>query len=77
MRCADLQNTIPFVHPIITQEGVANVIPADVRLETYVRGRTVEAIPQANTKVDRALQAAHWRLAPKSRSRPPAIATFQ
>lgn len=46
------------VHPIITQGGVqVNVIPADVRLETYVRGRTVEAIMEANTKVDRALQA--------------------
>jgi metal-dependent amidase/aminoacylase/carboxypeptidase family protein len=34
-----------------------NVIPADVRLETYVRGKTVEAILEANTKVDRALKA--------------------
>jgi amidohydrolase len=46
------------VHPIITQGGVqVNVIPADVRLETYVRGKTVEAILDANTKIDRALQA--------------------
>jgi amidohydrolase len=46
------------VHPIITQGGVqVNVIPADVRLETFVRGRTVEAIVEANVKVDRALQA--------------------
>jgi metal-dependent amidase/aminoacylase/carboxypeptidase family protein len=34
-----------------------NVIPADVRLEMYVRGKTVEAIIEAHTKVDRALQA--------------------
>jgi amidohydrolase len=46
------------VHPIITLGGVqVNVIPADVRLETYVRGKTVEAILDANTKIDRALQA--------------------
>jgi amidohydrolase len=46
------------IHPIITQGGVqVNVIPADVRLETYVRGKTVEAILDANTKVDRALKA--------------------
>jgi amidohydrolase len=51
------QDTIR-IHPIITQGGVqVNVIPADVRLETYVRGKTVEAILDANAKVDRALQA--------------------
>jgi amidohydrolase len=51
------QDTIR-VHPIITQGGVqVNVIPADVRLETYVRGKTVEAILEANIKVDRAIQA--------------------
>jgi amidohydrolase len=51
------QDTIR-VHPIITQGGVqVNVIPAEVRLETYVRGKTVEAILDANVKVDRALQA--------------------
>src|ERR671937_301389 len=46
------------VHPIITHGGVqVNVIPADVRLETYVRGKTIEAIMEAHAKVDRALQA--------------------
>ncbi|HEY7649593.1 MAG TPA: amidohydrolase [Methylomirabilota bacterium] len=46
------------VHPIITHGGSqVNVIPADVRIETYVRGRTVEAILDAATKVDRALKA--------------------
>jgi amidohydrolase len=46
------------VHPIITQGGSqVNVIPADVRLETYVRGRSVEAILDAERKVDRALRA--------------------
>jgi amidohydrolase len=52
------------IHPIITQGGVqVNVIPADVRLETYVRGKTVEAILDANSKVDRALQAGALALA--------------
>ena len=46
------------VHPIITHGGSqVNVIPGEVRLETYVRGRTVEAILEANRKVDRALRA--------------------
>jgi len=46
------------VHPIITQGGrQVNVIPGEVRLETYVRGKTLEAILQANAKIDRALRA--------------------
>jgi amidohydrolase len=46
------------VHPIITHGGSqVNVIPAEVRMETYVRGKTVEAILEANTRVDRALRA--------------------
>jgi amidohydrolase len=46
------------VHPIITHGGSqVNVIPGEVRIETYVRGRTVEAILDANAKVDRALRA--------------------
>lgn len=46
------------VHPIITHGGTqVNVIPADVRIETYVRGKTVQAILDANVKVDRALRA--------------------
>jgi amidohydrolase len=46
------------VHPIITHGGSqVNVIPADVRIETYVRGRTVPAILDANAKVDRAFRA--------------------
>src|SRR5206468_1893418 len=44
------------VHPIITQGGrAASIVPADVRMETFVRARTVEAIQDANMKVDRAL----------------------
>ncbi|MGE5673304.1 MAG: amidohydrolase [Mycobacterium leprae] len=46
------------VHPIITRGGdLVNVIPADVRMETYVRGKSIEAIIDANQKVNRALQA--------------------
>ncbi|MDP6041977.1 MAG: amidohydrolase, partial [Candidatus Latescibacteria bacterium] len=46
------------VHPIITKGGdLVNVVPSEVRMETYVRGRTAEAILDANAKVDRALRA--------------------
>jgi len=46
------------VHPIITRGGdVVNVVPAEVSLETYVRGKTIEAISDAEGKVDRALRA--------------------
>ena len=46
------------MHPIITHGGSqVNVIPADVRIETYVRGKSVEAILDANVRVDRALKA--------------------
>jgi metal-dependent amidase/aminoacylase/carboxypeptidase family protein len=46
------------VHPIITRGGdVVNAIPADVRLETFCRGATLEAIELAHRKVDRALKA--------------------
>ena len=46
------------VHPIITKGGEAvSAVPADVRMETFVRGRTLEAIMDANKKVDRALKA--------------------
>ena len=46
------------IHPIITQGGVAvSSVPADVRMETYVRGRSIEAFMSASDKVDRALRA--------------------
>jgi amidohydrolase len=54
------------VHPIITHGGSqVNVIPADVRIETYVRGRTVDAILDAARKVDRALRAGALALGAK------------
>src|SRR5262244_4025052 len=46
------------VHPIITHGGSqVNVIPGEVRIETYVRGKTMQEILDANVKVDRALRA--------------------
>lgn len=46
------------VHPIITKGGDAvNAVPSDVRMETFVRGKTIPAIQDANVKVDRALRA--------------------
>ena len=46
------------VHPIITRGGSAvNSVPADVRIETYVRASNVPAILSTSEKVDRALRA--------------------
>lgn len=46
------------VHPIITKGGEAvSAVPAEVRMETFVRGKTLDAIMDANRKVDRALRA--------------------
>ncbi|WP_101297370.1 amidohydrolase [Halegenticoccus soli] len=44
------------VHPIVTKggEGV-NVVPSEVTMESYVRARTVDAMVDANAKVNRAL----------------------
>jgi len=46
------------VHPIITKGGdIVNVVPADVRMESYVRARTIEGMIDSNNKVNRALKA--------------------
>jgi amidohydrolase len=46
------------VHPIITRGGAsASSVPADVRMETFVRASNVAALRDANEKVDRALRA--------------------
>ena len=46
------------VHPIITRGGdVVSAVPADVRMETFVRAATVEAVEETHRKVDRALKA--------------------
>lgn len=45
-------------HPIITKGGdIVNVVPADVRMESYVRARTIASMIDANKKVNRALIA--------------------
>ncbi len=47
------------VHPIITKGGdLVNVIPSEVRLETYVRAKTAEAIVDAADRVDACLKGA-------------------
>ena len=46
------------VHPIITRGGDSvNSVPADVRVETFVRAASVDAMLDAAGKVDRALRA--------------------
>jgi len=45
-------------HPIITKGGdLVNVVPSDVRLESYVRAATVQSMINANNKINRALKA--------------------
>ena len=47
------------VHPIITKGGdIVNIVPAEARIETYVRARTSGAMLDAAAKVDRALKGA-------------------
>ena len=49
------------VHPIITKGGdLVNIVPADVTMETYVRGATPSAIADAAAKVDRAIRGAAY-----------------
>ena len=46
------------VHPIITRGGdLVNVVPEDVRVETYVRGANIDAILSASDKVNRAFRS--------------------
>ena len=46
------------VHPIITKGGdTVNSVPCDVRLETYVRAKSMASIESTHTKVDNALKA--------------------
>lgn len=46
------------IHPIITKGGDAvNVVPAEVTVETFIRGRSTGSIMDANHKVDRCLRA--------------------
>ncbi len=51
------------VHPIITRGGdLVNIVPADVAIETYVRGKKTEAILDASAKVNRALQGGAYAI---------------
>jgi amidohydrolase len=46
------------IHPIITKGGdLVNIVPAEVRMESFVRGRTTKAIQDADIKMNRALRA--------------------
>jgi metal-dependent amidase/aminoacylase/carboxypeptidase family protein len=55
------------VHPIITKGGdTVNSVPSDVKIETYVRAKTVEAIKNTNDKVDRALLAGGYAIGAKT-----------
>ncbi|MGE4214862.1 MAG: M20/M25/M40 family metallo-hydrolase [Anaerotignaceae bacterium] len=46
------------VHSIMTKGGdIVNIVPADVRLEAYVRGANINAIVDASAKVNRAYKA--------------------
>lgn len=47
------------VHPIITKGGdIVNIVPAETRMETYVRARSAGAMLDAAAKVDRCLKGA-------------------
>lgn len=49
------------VHPIITKGGdMVSTVPADVRMESYVRANTIEAMQNANKKVNRAIEGASY-----------------
>ena len=46
------------VHPIITKGGdLVNTVPSDVTLEMFVRAKTLAAMAETSTKVNRALRA--------------------
>lgn len=46
------------IHGILTKGGDSvNVVPSEVRMEMYVRAKTVDAVKEINAKIDRALRA--------------------
>ncbi len=56
------------IHPIITRGGDAvSVVPADVRMETFVRAKSVAAVQETERKVDRALKAGAMAIGAKVR----------
>lgn len=51
------------VHPIITKGGDGvNSVPAEVKMESYVRAKNVDAMKTTNEKVDRALIAGGYAI---------------
>ena len=51
------------IHPIITKGGtLVNIVPNDVRMEMYVRGATIDAIKDANAKVNRAIKGCAYAI---------------
>lgn len=47
------------VHPILTKGGdLVNTVPADVRMESYVRAASIPAMQSANEKVNHSIQGA-------------------
>lgn len=51
------------VHPIITKGGdLVNIVPADVKMEMYVRARTIEAVKESSEKVDRAIKGSSYAI---------------
>ncbi len=49
------------VHPIVTKGGdLVNIVPADVRMESYVRAGSVPAMLDADRKVNRAIRGAAY-----------------
>ena len=49
------------VHPILTKGGdLVNVVPAEVTMESYVRGAAIPAIQRANRQVNRAIRGAAY-----------------
>ena len=52
------EDDVVRVHPIITKGGdIVNSVPADVRMELYVRAKTMKAIDKTHQRVDAALKA--------------------
>ncbi len=51
------------IHPIITKGGtLVNIVPDDVRMEMYIRGANIEAIKDANIKVNRAIKGCAYAI---------------
>mgnify|MGYP004523849539 CR=1 FL=1 len=54
------------IHPIMTAGGASvNIIPSEADLESYIRGASLQAIAEANCKVNRALAAGALALGAK------------